>query len=75
MTLDALKTCGQKARILDVAGEDAITVRLLEMGLTEDEEIELIGRAPFGDPIEFQVRGYRLSLRGEEARRISIELL
>lgn len=75
MTLDALKTCGQKARILDVAGEDAIAVRLLEMGLTENEEIELIGRAPLGDPIEFHVRGYRLSLRGEEARRITIELL
>lgn len=75
MTLDALKTSGQKARIVDVSGEDAITVRLLEMGLTENEEIELIGRAPLGDPIEFQVRGYRLSLRGEEARRISIELL
>jgi len=75
MTLDALRTSGQRARIVDVSGEDAITVRLLEMGLTENEEIELIGRAPLGDPIEFQVRGYRLSLRGEEARRISIELL
>jgi ferrous iron transport protein A len=64
---------GERGRILEVSGEDAITVRLMEMGLTDGEEIELIGRAPLGDPLEFAVRGYRLSLRSEEARRISIE--
>ncbi len=66
---------GERGRILEVSGEDAITVRLMEMGLTDGEEIELIGRAPLGDPLEFAVRGYRLSLRSEEARRISIERL
>lgn len=66
---------GERGRILEVRGEDAITVRLMEMGLTDGEEIELIGRAPLGDPLEFSIRGYRLSLRGEEAQRISIERL
>ncbi len=66
---------GERGRILEVSGEDAITVRLMEMGLTDGEEIELIGRAPLGDPLEFAVRGYRLSLRSEEARRIAIERL
>jgi ferrous iron transport protein A len=66
---------GERGRILEVSGEDAITVRLMEMGLTDGEEIELIGRAPLGDPLEFAVRGYRLSLRAEEARRIAIERL
>ena len=47
----------------------------MEMGITDDEEIELIGFAPMGDPIEFHVRGYRLSLRSTEARRVQIELL
>ena len=70
-TLDALSK-GQRAVIQDVAGDDAISVRLMEMGLIEGEEIELLGRAPLGDPLEFLVRGYRLSLRTEEARRISI---
>ena len=64
---------GERGRIIEISGEDAITVRLMEMGLTDGEEIELIGRAPLGDPLEFAIRGYRLSLRGEEARRISIE--
>ena len=70
-TLDQLPE-GQTATILDVAGDDAVTVRLLEMGLTEGESIRSLGAAPLGDPLEFEVRGYRLSLRVVEARRVSI---
>ena len=73
-TLDSL-TENQRARIIDVAGDDGIAVRLLEMGLTEGEEIELLGFAPLGDPIEFLVRGYRISLRKSEARRVQVELI
>jgi ferrous iron transport protein A len=72
MTLDQLHR-GQRARIIDVKGDDNISTRLMEMGLTEGEEIELIDFAPLGDPIEFAVRGYRLSLRTEEARRVIID--
>jgi ferrous iron transport protein A len=71
-TLDSLDR-GQRARIVDVAGDDAIAVRLMEMGLTEGEEIEVLGFAPLGDPIEFFVRGFRLSLRGREASRVQVE--
>ena len=74
LTLDTLKP-GQRARIVDVEGEDAIAVRLLEMGLTDGQEIEMLGRAPLGDPIEFEVRGYHLSLRSSEARRVVIEIV
>lgn len=71
-TLDQLKA-GERGRILDVTGEDGVAVRLLEMGLTDGEQIELLGFAPLGDPIEFLVRGYRISLRATEARRVQIE--
>lgn len=74
-TLNDLRQTGQRGRILDVTGDDAIAVRLMEMGLTDGAEIELIGFAPLGDPIEFLIRGYRLSLRKAEASRVSIELL
>lgn len=74
-TLNDLRQAGQRGRILDVTGDDAIAVRLMEMGLTDGAEIELIGFAPLGDPIEFLIRGYRLSLRKAEASRVSIELL
>jgi len=73
-TLDQLKK-GDRAKILDIAGDDGISIRLMEMGLTEDEEIQLVGFAPLGDPIEFLIRGYHLSLRATEASRIEVELL
>jgi ferrous iron transport protein A len=72
-TLDDLQRPGQRALILDVTGDDAVAVRLMEMGLTEGAEIELIGFAPLGDPIEYRVRGYRLSLRKAEAQRVTID--
>jgi ferrous iron transport protein A len=74
-SLNELRVIGQRGKILDVAGDDAVAVRLMEMGLTEGEPIELIGFAPLGDPVEFRVRGYRLSLRKAEAARVTIEPL
>ncbi|MEX2288531.1 MAG: FeoA family protein [Planctomycetaceae bacterium] len=73
-TLDTLSK-GQRARIVDIVDDDAVSVRLMEMGLSDGEEIELLGFAPLGDPIEFLVRGYRISLRASEARRVRIEPL
>ena len=74
MTLDQLRI-GQTARIIEVDGNDAIAIRLMEMGLTDGEEISLLGFAPLGDPIEYLIRGYRLSLRKSEAKRVMIEPL
>lgn len=74
MTLAQL-TVGQRARIVEVIGDGAVSVRLMEMGLTDGEEIELLGRAPLGDPLEFLIRGYRLSLRKTEARCVEVEPL
>jgi ferrous iron transport protein A len=66
---------GQAATILEVTGDDAIAVRLMEMGLTDGEQIKLIGFAPLGDPLEITIRGYRLSLRCSEAKRVLVELV
>ncbi|MBI1345099.1 iron transporter [bacterium] len=66
---------GQQARVLDLVGEDAIAVRLMEMGLIEGTDVSYLGAAPLGDPLEFAVRGYRLSLRRSEADRVQVELL
>lgn len=70
-TLDQLQT-GDRAAIVEVQGDDSIAVRLMEMGLTDGEEIEMLGRAPLGDPIEYGIRGYRLSLRSSEANRVTV---
>lgn len=71
LTLDLLEE-GQTARIVDVSGEDAIAVRLMEMGLLAGEEIEHLGASPLGDPVEYLICGYRLSLRKSEARRVQV---
>ena len=71
MTLDELQI-GQIATIVEISGQDGIAIRLMEMGLTDGEEIQLIGFAPLGDPIEFLVRNYRLSLRKAEAKRVTV---
>ncbi|MEE9384687.1 MAG: FeoA family protein [Nannocystaceae bacterium] len=64
---------GARARVHAVDSAAGLTVRLLEMGLVPGTEITLIKRAPFGDPLEFRIRGYHLSLRRSEARLVRIE--
>lgn len=71
MTLDQMKM-GQKGTVEAIAGEDAIVQRLFEMGLLEGEEIEVLGFAPMGDPMEIRLRDYRLSLRRAEAARVTM---
>lgn len=62
---------GDRGIIVRIHGSAfGITQRLLEMGLTRGTEVELVRFAPLGDPIEISVRGYRLSLRREEAESV-----
>jgi ferrous iron transport protein A len=72
-SLDQLQT-GQRARIDAVQGADALGQRLLEMGLLEGDEVEVVGFAPLGDPMEIRLRDYRLSLRRTEAARILVSV-
>lgn len=65
---------GQRGLILEVSAGDALGQRLLEMGLLEGEPVEVLGFAPFGDPMEVRLRDYRLSLRKREAARVRVEL-
>jgi Fe2+ transport system protein FeoA len=47
--------------------------RLMEMGLLPGTPVELVRFAPLGDPLELEVRGYRLSLRKAEAEGVLLE--
>ncbi|MEI7459620.1 MAG: FeoA family protein [Pirellula sp.] len=71
MRLDELSP-GESATIVEILGNDVIASRLMEMGLIDGEEISMIGRAPMGDPTEFSIRGYRLSLRKTESSRVLV---
>lgn len=72
MTLDELKV-GASGVITAVGGEGALRCRLLDMGLTPRAKVTLQKVAPMGDPIEIRVRGYELTLRVEDARKIAVE--
>lgn len=71
MTLNELKP-GQSAVITSVDGEKALRCRLLDMGLIPHTKITLQKVAPMGDPIEIQIRGYELTLRVDDAKKIGI---
>lgn len=62
---------GEIARIVKVGGSAA--GRLLDMGVTRGAKVKVIRVAPLGDPIEVDIRGYRLSLRKAEAQAIDVE--
>jgi ferrous iron transport protein A len=64
---------GQQCRVRGVGGDDEISLRLMEMGLTPGVEVTCLGVAPLGDPLELEVRGYRLSVRKSEAQRVEVE--
>lgn len=62
---------GERGVVVGWAGS-APPIRLLEMGVMEGTEIEVVKLAPLGDPIEVKLRGYHLSLRKQEAEQIEI---
>jgi ferrous iron transport protein A len=70
----ASQPVGSRGKVARIEGHDEISIRLMEMGLIPGVEFELLGVAPLGDPLELEVRGYRLSLRKAEAARIEIEV-
>ncbi len=72
LTFDDLQK-GDLATIIEVQGDDAVAVRLMEMGMIDGDTIEVLGFAPMGDPIECCLHGYRLSLRRSEARQVIVQ--
>lgn len=73
MTTLAELQVGQAALVAQVRGADEISLRLLEMGLTPGVGVRLLAVAPLGDPLEIELRGYRLSVRRSEAERIELQ--
>ena len=58
---------GHKVVVKDLAKDSRFRKRLLDMGVTPGVTMQIIGKAPLGDPIEVAVRGYKLVLRKNEA--------
>ena len=70
-TLDQIPK-GQSAHVVGVVGDDPITRRLNDLGIREGVRIEVIRRAPLGDPTVFELCGYQLCLRRTESARVLV---
>jgi Fe2+ transport system protein FeoA len=65
---------GQSGVIKMVRGEGRVRRRLFDMGVTPGASVFLKKKAPLGDPIEINIRGYELTLRKDEASLVDVEL-
>ena len=71
MVLADLNT-GEKAVIVRVHGHGSFRKRLIEMGFIKGKEVRVILNAPLKDPIEYEIIGYKVSLRRDQARQIDV---
>lgn len=72
-SLDNLKI-GQLCNVIEIEVTGEIKYRLLDMGIIPNTKIKLTKKAPLGDPIQIEVRGYSLSIRKEIAHKIKVEV-
>lgn len=63
---------GERARVERFSDAGPLAQRIMSLGLLEGSEVEVVRRAPAGDPIEIRVMGYALSLRRDEASAIHV---
>ena len=73
LTLDKIEP-GTMTRIVSNKATGNVRRRIMDMGLLPGESLEMVSRAPLGDPLEVVVKGYHLSLRKSEARFIEVEV-
>ena len=66
---------GDIAVVTNVSGSGQLRKRLLDLGLTRGAKVELIRKAPLGDPIEIQLRGFRLTIRKVEADIVELDII
>jgi DtxR family Mn-dependent transcriptional regulator len=65
---------GAKGKVVRITNTEGVRRRLLDMGVVSGAEVVVEGMAPLGDPMEIKVKGYRLSLRKNEAASIYVSL-
>ena len=71
MRLSELKT-GERGVIVKVNGHGGFRKRIKEMGFVKGNKVKVIMNAPLRDPIEYEIIGYKISLRREQAEKIEI---
>ena len=71
-TLKEVK-CGDTVCVVKLHGEGAVKRRIMDMGITKGTQVFVRKVAPFGDPVEVNVRGYELSMRKADAEMIEVQ--
>ena len=71
MKLSELGT-GERGVIVKVSGHGSFRKRIREMGFVRGNKVKVILNAPLRDPIEYEIIGYKISLRREEASKIEV---
>ena len=64
---------GSTVKVVKLTGQGATKKRIMDMGITKGAEIYIRKVAPLGDPVEFTVRGYELTLRKSDAALVEVE--
>ena len=64
---------GETVKVVKLHGEGPVKRRIMDMGITKGAEIYVRKVAPFGDPVEVNVRGYELTVRRADAEMVEIE--
>jgi ferrous iron transport protein A len=65
---------GQEGVVVRLGAKGPLKRRLLDMGVVRGETIAVVRVAPLGDPVEFMLKGYSLSLRKKDAEQILVEV-
>ena len=71
MRLSELKT-GERGVIVKVNGHGGFRKRVKEMGFVKGNKVKVILNAPLRDPIEYEIIGYKISLRREQAEKVEV---
>jgi ferrous iron transport protein A len=66
-------SAGERCRVVKIDGDPVAVQRLMDLGLIRGTTIEVVRRAPLGDPLEVKLRGFMLTLRRSEAEHITVE--
>jgi len=65
---------GDKGKVIDILSQGSLRQRFMDMGIVRGAEIEMVRRAPLGDPVEFLLKGYNLTLRRSDASSVLLEV-
>ena len=65
---------GQEGKVVRIEGRGATRRRIMDMGIVRGSTVKVIRRAPLGDPVEFELRDYKLSLRKREAENVYVSM-